>query len=434
MAQTIVMPKLGLTMTEGRIAMWLKQEGDAVKTGEGLFEVETDKLTNTIEASADGVILKILHVSGDTVPCLTPIAILGVAGENIDNLVNAAGLSSQAPQSQPESIKKPQDEAPTAARAPGGRIVASPAARKFAEEKGVDLSMVTPTGPNRRITLEDVEKVAATGTAVKASPLAAKIAADRGIDLANVPADGRVMSANVLAYANAAQASEQLEEARPMSAMRKVIGKRMRESQDISPTVTFDISVDMTAMKAARAELLAEGVKVSYNDLLAKITARTLLEFPLLNCSVDGDTIILKRYVNLGVAVALPDGLLVPVVKNAHFKGIGEISGEIKTLAEDARKGSLSPDALTGGTFTISNLGMFGIESFTPIINQPEVAILGINAMQDSIVVVDGQPVVRPLMKMSLTADHRAVDGAVAAQFLAKLKKYLEKPCLLLLA
>lgn len=436
MAQTVVMPKLGLTMTEGKIAQWLKAEGDTVASGEPIFDVETDKLTNTIEATVDGVLLKVIHAEGDTVPCLAPVAVIGMAGENIDALLAEAGAAK--PAEAPLPAEAPKADAPAGkARARGGRVIASPAAKKLAMEKGVDLSAVDPTGPNGRITLDDVERhIAAGGSGgVKASPLAAKIAADQNVDLAKVPAEGRIMSADVLAYAaGAGAASQPPEEARPMSAMRKIIATRMRESKDVSPTVTFDISVDMTAMKAARGDFAAEGMKISYNDILCKIAARTLLEFPLLNCSVDGENIIYKRYVNLGVAVALADGLLVPVVKNAHLKGIMEISGEIKAMAEDARKGSLNPDNLSGGTFTISNLGMYGIESFTPIINQPEVAILGVNALQDAVVVVDGQPVVRPIMKMSLTADHRAVDGAVAAQFLAKLKKYLEKPALMLLS
>jgi pyruvate dehydrogenase E2 component (dihydrolipoamide acetyltransferase) len=281
--------------------------------------------------------------------------------------------------------------------------------------------------------LKDVEDFIAGGgkPAVKASGLAAKMAADAGINLGDIPGKGRIMAADVAAFASAG-AQQALEETVPMSGMRKVIAKRMSESQHTSPTVCLDISVDMTAMKAARTELAAVGVKVSFTDLLVKITAKTLLEFPLLNCSVDGTNIIYKRYINMGVAVALPDGLLVPVVKNAHLKGLEAISAEIKSLAENARNGKLGPDALSGGTFTITNLGMYGIESFSPIINQPEVAILGVNTMIDTPVVADGAVLIRPIMKLSLTTDHRVIDGSVAAQFLSKLKSYLEKPVLLL--
>jgi pyruvate dehydrogenase E2 component (dihydrolipoamide acetyltransferase) len=214
--------------------------------------------------------------------------------------------------------------------------------------------------------------------------------------------------------------------------MRKVIARRMRESVDISPTVTFDISVDVTALAGIRADLATADLKASYTDLLAMAVSRLLLEFPLLNCRVDGENLVFRNYVNLGIAVALDEGLLVPVIKNAHLKRLGALSAEIKELADNARAGSLSPDALSGGTFTITNLGMFGIESFSPIINQPEVAILGVNAITKTPVVKDGEIVIRPLMKLSLTTDHRAIDGSVAAQFLAKLKSLLEKPALLL--
>ena len=218
----------------------------------------------------------------------------------------------------------------------------------------------------------------------------------------------------------------------PMSGMRRVIAKRMLESTQISPTVTFNIKADITAMKQFREDI-KETVKISYNDILVKILSKILLEFPLLNCSIDGNDIITRNYANIGVAVALPEGLLVPVVKYANVKGLKEISEEIKTMAEKARNNELSPDELTGGTFTISNLGMYGIESFSPIINQPESAILGVNSIREEAVVVNGELKIKPVMNLSLTADHRAVDGAVAAEFLAKFKEYIEKPGLLLL-
>jgi len=206
----------------------------------------------------------------------------------------------------------------------------------------------------------------------------------------------------------------------------------MLESKQVSPTVTFNIKVDITAMKQFREEI-KETAKISYNDILVKVLSRILLEFPLLNSSVDKNDIITRNYVNIGVAVALPEGLLVPVVKYANVKGLKEISEEIKTMAEKARNNELSPDELTGGTFTISNLGMYGIESFAPIVNQPEVAILGVNSIREEAVVVNGELKIKPMMNLSLTADHRVVDGAVAAEFLAKLKDYIEKPGLLLL-
>jgi pyruvate dehydrogenase E2 component (dihydrolipoamide acetyltransferase) len=283
---------------------------------------------------------------------------------------------------------------------------------------------------------------ASASGAPKASGLARKIAAEQGVGLAGVEASGRIMAADVRAAAVASSAAaaasstagafEACEVTTPMSGMRRIIAQRMRESVDTSPTVTFDISVDVTVLKSLRADLAGEGRKISFTDLLAYVVSRLLLDHPLLNCRIEGDNIITRNYVNLGIAVALEEGLLVPVVANAHLLSLAELSLRIKSLAEGARGGSLSPDALMGGSFTITNLGMYGIESFTPIINQPEVAILGVNAITETPVVIDGEVRIRPLMKLSLTTDHRAVDGSVAAQFLMQLKKLLEKPALLL--
>ena len=217
-----------------------------------------------------------------------------------------------------------------------------------------------------------------------------------------------------------------------MSGMRKVIAKRMLESKQISPTVSYNLKVDTTGMKQLRDEI-KDAAKVSYTDILVKIVSKVLLEFPLLNCSAEGNEIVTRNYVNMGVAVALPEGLLVPVVKYANVKSLKEISEEIKALAIKAKTNELTPDDLDGGTFTISNIGMYGVESFTPIVNQPEEAILGVNAIVDEVKVINGEITIKPMMNLSLTADHRVVDGAVAAVFMARLKEYIEKPGLLLL-
>ena len=428
MAKVIVMPKLGLTMTEGTVSKWLKHEGDAVKEGEPLFEVETDKLTNTIEASASGTLLKIAVAEGGTAKCLDPVAVIGEAGEDVSALLGAA----------------PAASAP--ARAPGERVLASPAAKKLAKELGIDIALIPGTGPRGRVTEEDVKnyKPAAPAPApaapeepkVKASPLAAKVAADIGLDLKDVPAHGRVLAADILAAVqkggSSAADSGPREETVPMNGMRKAIARNMLNSHMTSPTVTFNLGIDMTELKKLREQLKGEEIKVSYTDILVKVVARALTEFPLLNCSVEDNKIIYKHYVNMGVAVALDNGLVVPNVRDADKKSLTEISAEVKELATLARKGGLPMDRLTGGTFTITNLGMYGIESFTPIINQPEVAILGVNTMEDKVVVVDGEICVRPIMNLSLTADHRVIDGSVAAQFLQRVKKLMEKPALLL--
>ena len=443
MAKVIVMPKLGLTMTEGTVSKWLKHEGDTVKEGEGLFEVETDKLTNTIEASVSGVLLKIVAAEGAEVPCLKPVAVIGEPGEDY-----AALLGGAAPAEPKAGAAAPAaPAAPAPARAPGERVLASPAAKKLAKSLGIDISLDSGTGPKGRITEEDVKNYKPAGAApspmpedsgpkVKASPLAAKVAADIGVELKDIPAHGRVLAADILAAVQGAGTgpapAAPREETVPMNGMRKAIANNMLNSHMTSPTVTFNLGIDMTELKRLREQLKSDDVKVSYTDLLVKIVAKALTEFPLLNCSVDGNKIIYKHYVNMGVAVALDNGLVVPNVRDADKKTLSEISAEVKELAAKAREGRLPMDALSGGTFTITNLGMYGIESFSPIINQPEVAILGVNTMEDKVVVVNGEICVRPIMNLSLTADHRVVDGSVAAQFLQRIKKLMENPALLL--
>lgn len=436
MAKVVVMPKLGLTMTEGTVSSWLKKEGNAVKEGEPLFEVETDKLTNTIEASATGVLRKIIAGEGVTVPVLDKIAVIAAADEDISGLL--------APGAAPAAAAPAASAAPAAAAAParpaGERVVASPRAKKLAREKGIDIALVTGTGPNGRVTEEDVENYKAAPAApaepaVKASPLAAKVAADAGIDLADVPNHGRVLAQDILSYLENSRekgAAAEREETVAMNGMRKAIAKNMLNSHMTSPTVTFNLGVDMTAMKDYREQLKGKDIKVSYTDLLVKFVAKALTEYPLLNCSVADNKIIYKHYVNMGVAVALDNGLVVPNVPDADKKSLTQIHDEVKDLAEKARSGGLPMEALKGGTFTITNLGMYGIESFSPIINQPEVAILGVTTMEDKVVVRNGEMVIRPIMNLSLTADHRVVDGSVAAEFLQRVKTLLENPALML--
>ena len=442
MAKVIVMPKLGLTMTEGTLSKWLRQEGDAVKEGEPLFEVETDKLTNTIEASASGTLLKIVVPEGGDAPCMAPVAVIGEPGEDFAALLGGADEKPSAVNEKPAAAPAP---APAPARAPGERVLATPAAKKLAKELGVDIALVPGTGPKGRVTEDDVKSFnaappppppAPAEPGVKASPLAAKVAADIGLDLKDVPAKGRVMAADILAAVQKGPAAPQEEAPReevvPMNGMRKAIARNMQNSHMTSPTVTFNLGIDMTELKRLREQLKSEDIRVSYTDILVKVVAKALTEFPLLNCSVEDNKIIYRHYVNMGVAVALDNGLVVPNVRDADKKSLTEISAEVKDLAQKAREGGLPMDALTGGTFTITNLGMYGIESFSPIINQPEVAILGVNTMEDRVVVVDGEICVRPIMNLSLTADHRVVDGSEAAKFLQRIKALMEKPGLLL--
>ena len=442
MAKVVVMPKMGLTMTEGTVSKWLKKIGDEVKEGEPFFEAETDKLTNTIEATASGVVRHFFVEEGTTVPVLEKVAIIADAGEDISALLGDA-----APAAAPEAAAAPAAAAPAApVRAPGERIVAAPAAKKLAKELGIDLALVPGTGPNGRITLDDVKnwKPAPAAPAVeeepkkKASPLAAAVAKDLGIDLEKVEAKDRVLAEDILRFLeNTREKAEEKEEAPreelvPMNGMRKAIARNMLNSVQTSPTVTMNLSVDMTAMKAYREQLKSQEIKVSYTDLLVKFVSKALLEYPLVNCSVEDNKIRYKHYVNMGVAVALDNGLLVPNIPDADKKSLTEISAEVKELAKQAREGSLPMDRLKGGTFTITNLGMYGVESFTPIINQPEVAILGVTTIEDRAVVRGGEIVIRPMMTLSLTVDHRVIDGSVGASFLQRVKNLLENPALML--
>ena len=433
MAIEILMPKLGLTMTEGTIETWKKKPGDAVRKGEILFSVATDKLTNDVEAEDEGVLIGIAVPDGGVAPCKSVVGWLGAAGEAAPQ-ASAASAPAVSPAS-------PAAPAAAAAAAPaareGGYVTASPYAKKLAREKGLDLSAIPATGARGMVAARDVAAFvpAPAVRGVKVTPLAAKAAADAGIDPAEVPSHGRVLGQDILAYLEHSRekgAEAPREESVPMNGMRRAIAKNMLASHMTSPTVTFDLSADMTEMKAWREQLRAKDIRVSYTDLLVKFVAKALTEYPLLNCSVEGDRIIYKHYVNMGVAVALDSGLVVPNVTDADKKSLTEISAEVKALAEAARGGTLPMEKLRGGTFTITNLGMYGIESFTPIINQPEVAILGVTAMEDRVVVRNGEMVIRPMMTLSLTADHRVVDGSVAAEFLQRIKTLLENPALML--
>jgi pyruvate dehydrogenase E2 component (dihydrolipoamide acetyltransferase) len=434
MAKKIVMPKLGLTMKEGKLAKWYKAEGDPIKSGEKLFSIETDKITNDAEATDDGVLRKIIVKEGQTVPIMEAVGIIGGADEDISALLTeTAGTESTKVEDKAPEVEKEPEVAKKIERT--GKVRISPVARKLAEEEGLDLEMVEGTGPGGRIVLDDVKSAIENKGKFKASPTAEKVAKEKGVDVAGISGEKRIMKDDVVRadkdsqYASMAQPEDRRI---PLTTMRKIIGERMSESAQTAPTVNFTISVDMTNLKALREELKSER-SITYTDLIVKVTSLLLLEHPYLNCSLDGDEIIMRNYVNMGVAVALEDGLLVPVVKNAHVKKLGVISDEIKDLSYRAKTNQLMTDEIEGGTFTITNIGMFGIESFTPIINQPESAILGVNAIIDTPVFAGGCVCTRPIMKLSLTADHRTVDGAVAAMFLARLKEMLEHPLKILL-
>lgn len=443
MAREIVMPKLGLTMTEGTIEEWKVKEGDAVKKGDVIFSVATDKLTNDVEADGDGVILKILLPEGETAPCKAVIGYIGQAGEAIPTGETALAEET-APAAPAMPAKAETGGAQTTVRKPGERILASPAAKKLAKEKGVPLENIAGTGPRGRIQVEDVvaylskpQEVAETP--VKTSPVADKLAAELGADVSTISAEGRVMKADVLAAAAKQAGDGESNDLPPVkvNTLRRSIAANMSLSWSTSPRVTYTRPVDATAMKEMRSRLKdllkGQGIKLTYNHILMKVAAQVLMEFPDVNASFADNMLTHHRHANVGLAVAKGDGLVVPNVKCCDSKGLAQIARETENLIEATRSGRITMADMTGGTFTISSLGAYGITSFSPIINQPELAILGVCDIVDTPVVRDGTIVIRPMMNLSLTADHRVVDGVMAAKFLQRMAELLENPYLLLI-
>lgn len=479
MALIFQMPQLGSTMEEGTILTWFKQEGDSVQQGEALLEIETDKATMTVESPAAGVVRKILAPADRMVAIRKPIAILGAADETIDHLLAEVGLASPAApmpvndgageettMSLPGLLKGSKPAAPPLP-APTGRLNISPRARRMADQAGVPVAALAGqgTGPDKRILERDVIaylaakethpalEVAANPTP-RATPLAARMADDLGINLSDLASGlpgSRVRSADVLRHAESAPSPAS--EARPLpagqtadteevslqsfSGMRKRIADNVAKSAFTAPHVTLTLEVDMTACSEFRASVIpaiekAYGARLSYTDILVKAVAHVLGEFPRLNASLAGDQLKIFSHKNIGVAVALEEGLVVPVVKEAEKKSLGAICAELKPLIERARTGKFSPDDLAGGTFSITNLGAFGIDVFDPIIVTGQAAILGVGRIADKPVVVNKQIVVRSMMNLCLSFDHRIVDGAPAARFLQRLKELLENPLLML--
>ena len=434
MSTTLTMPKLGLTMTEGTVSKWMKKEGDPVKSGEVLYVVSTDKITYEVQAERDGVLLKVYVDEDGSVPVGADVAVIGDEGESVSD---AAPASSEPIASKAETETAATVPSKIAKPLAKGKVRATPKARKTAKEKGVDLSTVVGTGPDGRIKNKDVLEAVKKGP--KTSPVAARMAADMGVDLSTVNADGRIMKADVIAATGAVVRQEAADSVVPMSTMRKIIAQRMLESTLTVPTVTYDMEIDCSAMMELRGKVKAaaaeSGAKVSYNDIIMMACARVLQEQPMCNCSTDMEnmTYIMHSSVNIGLAVAVDGGLLVPNVKDVQDKGLLDIAKGTDDLVARARDNQLMPADMEGGTFTVTNLGMFGVDSFTPIVNPPESCILAVNSMKEKPVVVDGKIEVRTMTTLCLTADHRSVDGADAAKFLARLKELLESPWLLLL-
>lgn len=447
MAAEVIMPKVDMDQETGTVARWLKNEGDIVRQGEVILEIETDKVAIEVEAPADGTLRGILVKEGETVPIATTIAYILQPGEKLPDSIGSDKTSETAGRPPAVSVEQTDWEVP-----------ATPVARNMAAASGLDLAGVSGSGRGGKVTKRDVAAAlsvpgpSGNGQAkVYATPAARRTAAELDVALAAVAGsgpDGRVQVSDVLAAAAAPDspsANSGPYEVIPLQGKRRTIAERLTASYQTVPHINFTARIDMTRFIEARAQLNARietdgGVRISATALLAKIVAQTLVRHPWLNSSfqeangVQEAVIYLHKEVNLGVAVALEDGLIVPVVRDAAHKGVAQIAAEIKDLAERAREGRLVPAEVRDGTFTISNLGPFGVEQFTAIINPPQAAILAVGATQQEVVPdVDGQIVVRPIMHITLAADHRVVDGAVAARFMADLKAALEEPVLLLL-
>ena len=396
MAFEVKMPQLGLTMEEGTVTRWVKQEGDTVKVGDVILEITTDKLTSEVESEHDGVLLKIVAQEGEDVPVKGILAYIGEAGEQVGD---APAAKAEAP----------------AAPVAGGRIRISPLAKKTAAKLGVDYTTVAGSGPLGRIVQKDI---LAAAEAAKAAPAptaqaAAEKAAPKKTALELMDGDEVVK----------------------LAGMRKVVSERMTKSAQEIPTVTQNVRIDVTELMAFRKKINNDlGVKYSLNDYVLKATAKALKNNKHILVSIDGDQIIRRAHVNIGMAVALEDGLIVPVIKDADKMSLGEISEAARDLAERARTNKLSMDEYKGSTFSISNLGMFGVETFNPIINQPDAGILGVCAVQDELVMdAEGNITKRQFMRISFTFDHRLIDGATAAKFELAIRDLMEHPMQILL-
>lgn len=426
MATEYKMPQLGLTMTEGTVTKWFKAVGDTVAVGEVLVEVATDKITNQLESNLAGVLLEIIVDEGATAPVQAVIAIIGQPGEKVATATKSAPVVTELLQTTAPEVAEPRG-AYSAAVSIDGRIKASPYAKKLAAAQSVDLSVVTGTGPGGRIVERDIREYAMQAP-TKASPLAVKVAAEHQVNLAEIQKETRIMKADVLAAVKPATV------AKPLVGIRKVIAERMALSWNTAPHVHLTVEVDMTAVLGLKENLVrATGQKASVTELVVKCAAYALREMPVVNASLMDNQIVLHEAVNIGIAVALDDGLIVPVVRNADQKNLSQLREAIVSLGGKARSGKLSPDEISGGTFTVTNLGMFGTDHFTPVINPPESAILGVCRIVEKPVVLAGTIVTRPMSNFILGFDHRLIDGAVGAKFMARLRELLENPSLLLI-
>jgi pyruvate dehydrogenase E2 component (dihydrolipoamide acetyltransferase) len=454
----VVLPALGLTVEKGTILKWIKKEGDAVKKGDSLYEVEADKVTTEVESPASGILKKILIPEGVEVPILTVVAVITAQKEALPEKYLTMGVPK--PEVKEEKKEIPaflQVQEPSVLFSPlPGEIKAPPAARQLAKEKGIDLLSMKGSGPGGTILLKDVEAFLARGTQagprILITPTARKLAEREGIPLALIKGtgiSGRVMKADVMEAGAGIKPPEskpaaigvrppsvskyQLGQVIRMNSMRKVIAKRMAQSKFTAPHIYFFNDVDMEKLLDLREEIVTEvekneGIRISINDFLIKAAALTLREFPIVNSKVSGEEIHIFPEINVGLAVAMEDGLIVPAIPRADQLGLGQIARYRADLVDRARRAKLTMEEMERGTFTISSLAQFDITFFTAILNPPQSGILTLGKVEEMPVVRNGQVVIRRMMKQGLSVDHRIVDGAVAAQFLQSLKDKLEKP------
>ena len=423
--EVVKMPRLSDTMEEGTVASWIKKEGDEVEEGDILAEIETDKATMEFESFYSGTLLHIGIQEGETAPVDAVLAIIGPKGTDVSSIVKGGGASKPAApkkteekeEEKPEEAVKSSESASTST-SDGGRIFASPLAKKMADDLGINLSDVKGSGENNRIVKKDIENYKPSAKSAEAKPAAA------------AQPEQQAQPSPVQAYTPVGE--ESFEEIKN-SQMRKTIAKRLGESKYSAPHYYLTVEVDMANAMANRKQINEiPDVKVSFNDLVIKASAMALRKHPKVNSQWTGDTTKIAKHIHMGVAVAVDEGLVVPVLKFADQMSLTQIGGNVKELAGKARNKKLQPQEMEGSTFTVSNLGMFGITEFTSIINQPNSAILSVGAIVEKPVVRNGQIVVGNTMKLTLACDHRTVDGATGAQFLETLKTYIENPVTML--
>lgn len=423
MANQVTLPRLGQGMEAGTIVKWLKSEGDAVEKGEPLYELDTEKVTQEVEADFSGVLLKIMAGEGEEIEVGKAVAVIGDEGEEVsaDEAPEAeaeaedpgkATEEEEAEEGEPAPAREEERERgreasepeearaePAVAQRDGGRVKASPLARRIARERGIDLAGLSGTGPEGRIVAEDVERAGATPA----------VAAPAG-----VPAEAETI---------------------PLTGIRKTIARRMTEAWE-APAFQITMTADMSAAVRLREALVErtgeDEARPTYSDILTKVSAVALMRHRAMNALFAGDSVELQPTANVGIAVAVPNGLVVPVLRSCETKTVPQLAAERADLVERTRAGKLQAQDLEGGTFTISNLGMYGVERFVAVLNPPQAGILAVGAIEERAVVRNGEVVARPVMEMTLTCDHRSVDGATASEFLRTVKQFLQEPGLAL--